>query len=1271
MNAGAPFPLGASPGHGGVNVAALSRHGERIHFCVFDGAGERELHRFVLPQRMGDVHFGFIAGIGPGTRYGLRAEGPWDEGAGHRFDATKLLVDPYATRIDRAFRHDGALCRRGAETAALVPKSIVEAPLDGAAALPPRRPLFIYEIQIRSFSLLHPAIPKAMRGTAAALSHPALLAHLKRLSVDTVELMPLAAWIDERHLPPLGLSNIWGYNPVTFMAADPRLAPGGLAEVARAVRAFHDAGIRVILDVVLNHTGESDAQGATLSLRGLDNALYYAHVDGRLANDTGCGNTLALFRAPVARLAADSLRHWAMSTGVDGFRLDLAVALGRGADRRFDVDSPLLSLIEQDPLLSRLTLIAEPWDLGPDGYRLGRFPARWLEWNDKYRDDARRFWRGDAASAGALATRLAGSSDLFGAARRPSSSVNFVAAHDGFTLRDCVTFAAKNNFANGEDNRDGNAHEITWQGGDARALLATLFLSRGTPMLTAGDEFGRTQKGNNNAYALDNALTWLDWSTRDEALIEFVATLARLRVRYPQLSDDRFLTGAPDREGMADAQWLAADGTAMDWGDHSARAVGLVLSKDGARIAIWLNAGPAAIVPRNPPRDGYQWSREFCSAPGEGVPARAAALYVEDRTKTAGVTDALLGRLAAEAGISREWWEVDGTHHLVPVDTLRHILRALGVAYESVSSAEHSMRALRQRPRPIIGMAGEEFQLAKASEHRARWILTAENGEATAFDVGPGSPFRATLAAGFYLLRSEGDWHRQFHVLVSPTSCHLPDWYRHGGRVWGMAAHLYALRHRGDGGIGNLDTLRRYSDVVAEVGGKFAGINPLHHLFPHDRSRVSPYQPSDRRFVDPIYIDLALLLADFGSERSRSLVASRQMALARLEQLEHIDYRELWAEKAGILEQVHDDFSASPDFDRFVASGGEALSAHCAHEARLAGDRPNSKRLRYRAFLQWIADRQLARAARSQNLYMDLALGCAMDGGEVMASPRAFAKGVSIGAPPDPFSAQGQVWNLPPFSPLVLEETGLGGFREILAANMRHASALRIDHVMGLTRQFWVPLGAEGRAGAYVAFPFAAMLAATAIESMRSGCLVVGEDLGNVPEGFRQTMERWGMLSCRVLWLERQGHGFLSPSHYPRSSLACISSHDLPTLIGWRRGRDIEIEKQIHRIDENAAARRTADRDVERHALDAWADNRADDEEGAAVAVHRQLAATASAIMMAQVDDLADEAEPLNVPGTDSEWKNWRRRVATPIEDVGKTGSAAAILAAIKEERPS
>jgi glycogen operon protein len=425
----------------------------------------------------------------------------------------------------------------------------------------------IYELNVRGFTLNHPAIPPALRGTIAALAHPAIIAHLSKLRVSAVELMPVVAWIDERHLPPLGLRNAWGYNPVVPMALDPMLAPGGVGELRETVAALRDAGIGVILDLVLNHTGESDALGPTLSLRGLDDLYYARAADGALINDTGTGNTLNAAEPVVRDLMLDTLRHFVAGCGVDGFRFDLAPVLARGPD--FDPRAPIFAAIAEDPLLKDRVLIAEPWDVGPGGYQLGRFPANWLEWNDRYRDDARRFWRGDPRTAGALATRITGSSDIF--AGEKTRSVNFIAAHDGFTLADLVAYQTKHNEANGEANRDGHDQNFSWNGGaegpsadpevisrradDMRALLATLFFSKGTLLLGAGDEFGRSQKGNNNAYAQDNAITWIDWSHRDTALEDFVAALAALRAQCPVLRDGTFLT---------QADWFDLDGTALD-----------------------------------------------------------------------------------------------------------------------------------------------------------------------------------------------------------------------------------------------------------------------------------------------------------------------------------------------------------------------------------------------------------------------------------------------------------------------------------------------------------------------------------------------------------------------------------------------------------------------------------------------------------------------------------------------------------------------------------
>ncbi len=428
---------------------------------------------------------------------------------------------------------------------------------------------------------MHPGIPPALRGTCAALTHPAALAHLTRLGVTTVELMPVAAAIDDWHLAPLGLANYWGYNPVAMMVPDMRLAPGGIAELASCVSAFHDAGIEVLLDVVLNHTGEGDERGPTLSLRGLDNATYYRNgQDGRYVNDTGCGNTLALDRPPALRLALDALRYYAVAAGIDGFRFDLATTLGR-TNGGFDPAAPLLAAIAQDPVLRMLKLVAEPWDVGEGGYRLGAFPASWGEWNDRYRDTVRRFWRGDTGMVGELATRMAGSADVFAARRRPPTcSVNFIAAHDGFTLRDLVAFQHKHNEANGENNRDGAEANYSWNHGvegasadpaiedrrrrDVRSLLATLFVSRGTPMLAMGDESGRSQDGNNNAYAQDNATTWLEWSAMDNELVAFVATLTALQAGTPSLGRRPLASWRADRRERRARCRMAACGRMRD-----------------------------------------------------------------------------------------------------------------------------------------------------------------------------------------------------------------------------------------------------------------------------------------------------------------------------------------------------------------------------------------------------------------------------------------------------------------------------------------------------------------------------------------------------------------------------------------------------------------------------------------------------------------------------------------------------------------------------------
>ncbi len=587
-------------------MAVASGGAEAIFISLFDEA-DRETARIRLASRTGNVFHARIAGIGVGARYGLRAQGAFDPARGYRFNGAKLLVDPHATRLDRPFKLHASLfdarihgaAADDVDSALFVPKAIVE---ERIALREPRRPavewrdLTICEMHVRGFTKTHPDIPEAIRGTFEGLAHPAAIAHLSKLGITAVELLPIQAWIDERHLPALGLSNYWGYNPIALLAPDPRLAPGGWPEVRLAVEALQEAGIAVILDVVLNHTGESDELGPTVSLRGLDNAGYYRLRPDNPAlyeNQAGCGNVLALERPQGLRLALDALRAAAINAGVDGFRYDLATVLARRANG-FDPEHPVLAAIAQDPILRGLIHIAEPWDVGFGGYQLGAFPAGWGEWNDKARDCFRRFWRGDDGLTGSLATRLAGSADIFAPRNRAlSRSINFVTAHDGFTLADLVSYSHKRNEANGENNRDGTDDNLSWncgaegasedpvvaarRKGDARALLTTLIAARGTPMLAMGDELGRTQRGNNNAYAQDNELAWIDWASADLELIEFTSRLVSLRRTTAALSAEAPLTGRPrDASGIPDVEWLTPEGSPMqakDWDDPHGRSL--------------------------------------------------------------------------------------------------------------------------------------------------------------------------------------------------------------------------------------------------------------------------------------------------------------------------------------------------------------------------------------------------------------------------------------------------------------------------------------------------------------------------------------------------------------------------------------------------------------------------------------------------------------------------------------------------------------------------
>ncbi|QKJ85275.1 glycogen debranching protein GlgX [Paramixta manurensis] len=585
LQAGKPLPQGASYDGKGVNFTLFSQHAQRVELCLFDAHGTET--RYDLPARTDDRWHGYFPALKPGQRYGYRVHGPWQPREGHRFNPAKLLVDPCAREVegevtDDALFYGGEWEIDTRDNAAIAPKSVVVADdFDWEEDVAPRVPwgkTVIYEAHVRGLSKLHPALPEALRGTYAALGHPVMVEYLTQLGITTLELLPVAHFASEPRLLRLGLSNYWGYNPFALWAPDPRYASKGANarhELQQAVKNLHAVGIEVVLDVVFNHTAELEEIGPTISQRGIDNASYYWLTEnGEYHNWTGCGNTLNLSHPQVQAWALDCLRHWVETYHVDGFRFDLATVLGRAPD--YQSQAVFFSALRACPILSQVKLIAEPWDIGPGGYQVGHFPPPFSEWNDHFRDAMRRFWLHGQPDMGEFARRFAASSDLFQReGRLPSATINLITAHDGFTLCDVVSFARKHNEANGEDNRDGSNGNFSHNHGaeglnvtqtvlerrrrSVHALLTSLLLAQGTPMLLAGDEHGHSQHGNNNAYCQDNPLTWLDWRHNDNGLFDFTVALIQLRRRIPALTQDVWW-----QEGDGNVQWLSASGQPLN-----------------------------------------------------------------------------------------------------------------------------------------------------------------------------------------------------------------------------------------------------------------------------------------------------------------------------------------------------------------------------------------------------------------------------------------------------------------------------------------------------------------------------------------------------------------------------------------------------------------------------------------------------------------------------------------------------------------------------------
>ncbi|RZV40100.1 MAG: glycogen debranching enzyme GlgX, partial [Acidimicrobiales bacterium] len=1208
-----------------------------------------------------------VKGLKPSQLYGYRVDGPYAPEEGHRFNINKLLIDPYARDLfgeiiqnDAIFGYDlwrpeQDLSFDTRDSAPFMPKCVAVGKSKTVKFKKPKTSwdqTFVYEAHVKGLTKRHKGVKPACRGTFSGLHDPTILKHFKKIGVTAIELLPVQSFFSEPRLTQMGLTNYWGYNPVNYFAAHTDY--GNPEDFKSAVKSLHAAGIEVILDVVYNHTAESDELGPTLSYRGIDNASYYVLRDEKrhYVNHTGTGNTLDMTHPQVLALTISSLRYWVEDMGVDGFRFDLASTLARGPDG-FDRQSDFLVACRNDPVLSNCKLIAEPWDIGPGGYVLGQFPKNWCSWNDRFRDDVRSFWRGDEMAHKALAARLLGSADIFDhSGKSANSSINFITSHDGFTLRDVVSYNEKHNAANGENNRDGHGHNLSDNMGvegptedtainaarlrRQKNLLATLMLSQGTPMLLAGDEFGHSQSGNNNSYCQDNEITWLDWDAVDDELQEFMAELAKLRKKFPQFSQSQFLHGElVGDSGARNAVWISPNGDELhgaNWDDPILKCFGLVLNieKDGA-VLIIINAGPSQKFKALSEAD---WTFELSTANAQNhgdVPADGVTVYsLKTPYLTAKRKQDVLREKARRYGLVESYRDISGHVHVTDDATLTSLLGALGTI-----------------PAQTYPDAAE-----------------------------------ITPVYGTEMLRE------------------------HGG-VWGVTCSLYGLRSIRNWGIGDFEDLAVLAEYLATRGANFIGLNPVHALFPSASHLYAPYSPSSREFLNVMHI------APDKIPELNDQVIDRKMG----KDTELIDYAKVYREKSKAFELAFKNFQTFPKsherrnaFEVFCKKHGEALNQQALFDVlfeqlpknkqtfdgyhnfakkyrdpqsadcrKFAAE--NETRLTYYKYLQWIAHSQLEAAqARAKKagmrigLYLDFAVGVVPGGADAWRYQDIFAHDVSLGAPGDKANPDGQVWNLLPFNPHALIVRDLNPLRRALLSLMSLGGAVRIDHVLGLLRSFWVPQ--SGGSGAYIRYPFDALLALIAEISQREKCVVFGEDLGTVPDGFRDHMAAWEMMGYTILLIERTSSGDIIPLQDVRElAITGFSNHDFPTLSGFWAGQDFDWREELGIGNDPAAL--SHEKSVRAHDRSILAKlaglgvvpSNLNAESMAKL--QAWLARSPSLAFAVQLDDIMLEAHQANVPGTTDEQPNWRRRSKLSLEELASNPDCSIILDAISAARKS
>ena len=1210
---GRPFPRGATFDGRGVNFVVYSRVATRVEVCLYDPEDPaREVERFELPVVTGHTWHGYAPGLKPGTLYGLRVHGPYDPEHGHRCNPNKLLIDPYTRALLGEIDWKAPVLgyKLGDERADLsfderddapaIPKGVVVSDAfdweGDQQAQTPWWQTVIYEVHVRGFTKLHPEVPEALRGTYAGLAHPAAIAHLKDLGVTAVDLLPVHEFANDGFLQDRGLRNYWGYSTLAYFAPQQRYAsdqsPGGAVREFKAmVKALHAAGLEVILDVVYNHTCEGNHLGPTLSFRGIDNATYYWLMpEERYYLDfTGTGNSLNCSNVETARLVVDSLRYWVTEMHVDGFRFDLATTIGRVGAGEFSRTAPLFQIVNQDPVLSRVKLIAEPWDVGLGGYQVGNFPEPFREWNGKFRDGIRRYWKGDQNLASEIGYRLSGSADLYqGERRQPQASINFITAHDGFTLHDLVTYNGKHNEANGEDNQDGADDSQSWNHGhegetdDAgiialrerqkRNLLATLLLSQGVPMMLGGDEMGRTQGGNNNAYCQDNEISWFDWNLDDRrrALLEFTKRLIALRRRHPVLRHSRFLVGDFIWDSQfKDLAWLRPDGEEMDpqdWQRPWILSLALMLGGDAIRmldeegrrlvgdgLLVLLNAHHEPVKFKLPAEGGASWLLELDTAD----PARSPG------------------------GEHRGEYEVAGR----ALVTFRQPLTA-EAAREAATAPVRAARKEIERRRRRAGVMVPLFSIRTDTG----WGL-GEISDLPRFARWAGS-------AGFQVVQL---------LPVNEVSGVTPSPY--------AAISAFAL----DPVYLSLDQCEDFQ----KAGGRQA-------LPEEARQKLDALRAADRvdwgavRALKATGIDLAFrrFLQDEWKQRSPR---ARQLAT-------FMHGTRDWLDDHALFTVLHDRFQSAwtawPEGERDRAPGAIAAARHESAEALLRV-----------SWTQWELSRQWRRArlessAAGVELMGDLPFTVGVDSSDVWSNRGLFRIDLRVGTPPDDESPEGQDWGLPVYDWNVLRRNELSWLK---ARAMRAGdlfSLYRIDHALGFYRTYF--RSADGHDSGFTPAAEGEQLALgeRIMRLFRRFGEVVAEDLGIVPPFLRPSLDKVGVPGYRVLRWEKDGDEPRDPAGWPALSVATNATHDTDTTAEWYDHLSPEDRERLRKIP--ALASLDPARPFDDQTRDLFL---------------RALFQAPSVLALVPIQDALGGRERINEPGTVGS-DNWTFRMARSVDEL-------------------